>query len=155
MAKPINLKRDSKYMKQQKDRFGENWLAVKNSKDLYNDMPRILRELSKGEIDLDQFGYMFLSNQMLTAVIQYVGDQLTLLHTMNVMFTTHYNVAQGNIDPYQRYIIETVNLKIQMYDYIYSTFQIVARDRTYTPLRRLQTDLSTTYRGLLQNSTQI
>ena len=80
MAKPNNVKRDSKYMKQQKDRYGENFIGVKTPKELYKEMPRIIAELANGYIDIDTYGYVFLSNQFKQAIMTYLPDQLNLLN---------------------------------------------------------------------------
>ena len=92
MAKPNNVKRDSKYMKQQKDRYGENFIGVKTPKELYKEMPRIIAELANGYIDIDTYGYVFLSNQFKQAIMTYLPDQLNLLNILLIQQYLRYEI---------------------------------------------------------------
>ena len=125
MAKPNNVKRDSKYMKQQKDRYGENFIGVKTPKELYKEMPRIIAELANGYIDIDTYGYVFLSNQFKQAIMTYLPDQLNLLNILN-----------------RNYIA-------------YNTMMIVQNTSSYQPIKTLQVELNKNYRGYIQNATTI
>ena len=144
MAKPNNIKRDSKYMKQQKDRYGENFIGVKTPKELYKEMPRIIAELANGYIDKDTYGYIFLS---------YLPDQLNLLNILNRNYVAYNTINQ--INEADVGVWTTITKKIEAYTMIYNTMMIVQNTSSYQPIKTLQVELNKNYRGYIQNATTI
>lgn len=153
MVKPNNIKRDSKYMKQQKDRYGENFIGVKTPKELYKEMPRIIAELANGYIDIDTYGYIFLSNQFKQAIMTFLTDQLNLLNILNRNYIAYNTINQ--INEADVGVWTTITKKIEAYTMIYNTMMIVQNTSSYQPIKTLQVELNKNYRGYIQNATTI
>lgn len=155
MAKPVLNNKKSKYMKQQEEKFGPNFMAVKNPKDMYKDMPRIIAEFVNYNIDINTYGYIFLTTQFLQAAESYCIDQMNLLAVLNRNYDAFIRLNNGMVSEYDVNLIQTIQQKYQAYELIYKTLILVKNTCSYEPMRRLQVELNKQYRGVLQRGTVI
>ena len=122
-------------------------------KDMLRDMPRIFAELGNGSIDIDKYGFIFVSNQFIQAGKQYCQEQLALLNSLYRAYTALYNsggMYQNELDIYNNIVT-----KINMYQYIFNIICIVDQNKSYQPIKKLQYDLSTNYRNFIQRGVTI
>lgn len=153
MKQQQNNKKGSRYIKENENKAGMNFIALKSPKDMLKDMPRIFNELGNGNIDIDKYGFMFVSPQFIQASKQYCQEQLALLNSLYRAFLCLYNsgsMYQNELDLYN-----TIITKINMYQYIYNIICIVEKDKSYQPIKKLQYDLSTIYRNYIQRGVSI
>ena len=151
--KQQNNKKGSKYIKDNESKAGVNFIALKTPKDMLRDMPRIFNELGNGNMDIDKYGFIFVSPQFIQAGTQYCQEQLAILNSLYRAYSALYNsgtMLQNEIDIYN-----TIITKINMYQYIYNIICIVDRDKSYQPMKKLQYDLSTNYRNFIQRGVSI
>ena len=152
MAKP-QQQRKSKYIKQNVDKAGPNFIASKTPRDMLNEMPRILADFANKNIALDEYGYMFLTPQFIQGCKQYCEQQMQILFRLNKGCLAIQQLgAMDNID-YELYC--DINKKYEMYQQIYATIIIVDQQKSYEPMRILQNTLNRSYRNYIQRGTNI
>ncbi len=158
MAKQSPLKQKSRYFEQQQQRSGENFLWMKKASDFTKDMPRILCEFVNYNIDVNKYGYVFTSKQFIEGCEAYCISQMNLLLMMQRNFDAYFYLNGMNRIPCTEYDISTYNFiskKIEAYDMIYKTIQVVRNTCSYQPMIRLQVDLNKSYRQYLQRGSEI
>lgn len=148
-----NINKNSRYMKQQEDKYGPNFIGIKSTKDMYRDMPRIISELSNGNLDVNQYGYIFLTEQFQQSATQYCCDQMNLLAILD----RNYNAFQiiGQLTEFDIDLWTKIKKKYEAYEYIYRTILLVMNTCSYEPMKRLQADLNKNYRNYLQRGVTI
>lgn len=158
MAKQLPLKQKSRYFEQQQQKFGENFMGMKKATDFTKDMSRILCEFVNFNIDVNRYGYIFTSKQFIEGCESYCISQINLLMMMQRNFNAYFYLNGLNNIASSEYDISTfnfINKKLEAYDMIYKTLQIVKDSCSYQPMIRLQVDLNKNYRQYLQRGTEI
>lgn len=80
--RPQNNRKRTNYFQQNIQRFGENFLNMKNANDLEMDSIRVFRDIARGNVDPQKDGQYFLNTQFIESCIS--GASLKLnLHTTN------------------------------------------------------------------------
>lgn len=158
MAKQSPLKQKSRYFEQQQQKGGENFLGMKKASEFTKEMPRILCEFVNYNIDIDKYGYIFTSKKFIEGCEAYCISQLNLLLMMQRNFNAYFYLNAMNQIPCSEYDTSTFNFiskKIEAYDMIYKTLQVVRNTCSYQPMIRLQVDLNKNYRQYLQRGSEI
>lgn len=64
------------YFKNNIERFGDEFLAYKNSTDLKREAPIIFRQIASKKIDLESYGHFFLEKQFLQSCIDVAIEKI-------------------------------------------------------------------------------
>lgn len=152
MAKP-NQQRKSRWVKQNVEKNGLNFMASKTPRDILNEMPRILADFANKNISLDEYGYMFLTPQFIQGCKQYCEQQMQILFRLNKAYLALYQIQ--NMDNIDYEIYCDINKKYEMYQRIYATIIIVESQKSYEPMIVLQDELNRSYRNYIQRGTNI
>lgn len=158
MAKQSPLKQKSRYFEQQQQRGGENFLWMKKAAEFTKEMPRILCEFVNYNIDIEKYGYVFTSKQFIEGCETYCISQLNLLMMMQRNFNAYFYLNNMNQIHCSEYDVSTFNFickKIEAYNIIYNTLQVVRNTCSYQPMIRLQVELNKNYRQYLQRGSEI
>lgn len=155
MAKQAPLKQKSRYFTQQEQKFGENFIGMKKASDFTKDMSRIICEFVNFNIDVNRYGYIFTSKQFIEGCETYLINQQNLLLVMQRNYNAFIMINNGYLSEYDVAQFNFINKKLEAYDMIYKTLQIVKNSCSYQPMIRLQVDLNKNYRQYLQRGTEI
>lgn len=98
MAVPNKSKKQNNYFTQQIKQNGENFINLKDARQLKQDCIRIFRDIAKGKIDPEQEGQFMLVPELLEAAIlaseeKYLFHQISRDGISVLIFTNNNNVS--------------------------------------------------------------
>lgn len=113
--------KNNNYFTQQIQKYGKEFLSMKNPDIIEREAPRIFRELAQGKINLTTYGYHFLDSQFLHSLIKAASEQFTINNISFkgvelLIYQSNMNmqrVEQSVIDVYMMY-----KRRVEAYDII-------------------------------------
>lgn len=150
-----NKKKESKYIERNIQKSGANFMMLKSPIDVMKDAPNIIKELVFGNIDLDKWGSIFILNHYIQGLKQYTTEQYNLLASLDKIYTFANMYGQLSQSEFE-FHTKIIKPKMMVYYNIYATMCNIEMQRSYTPIYKLQQDLSTPYtRELFKNDIRI
>jgi len=137
---------DYNYFTQNIQKFGEEFLLFKNSKDFEREAPIIFRQLARRQIDLGRYGHYFLEKQFLESCIN-VANQKVLFHSASAtglfFYIDNMNKANLYIDPYYLVVHKSHSETAQAYNVVQSNLTMLRDTENLNHLKVLANILST------------
>lgn len=101
-----NKKKNNDYFSQNIQKNGDDFLRMKNSKDIDFESSKIFRDLAKGNIDIEKYGHYFLEKQF-NLSLQSAAYKKAIYY-YNIWNAINYYITQPHI-PTDQNMMETYN----------------------------------------------
>lgn len=117
MKKPQQRKTRPSYFQQNVQRFGPNFLDMKNAEQMQRDAIKIFRDIAMGNINIETDGVYFMNQQLLTCLIKEAQSALNV-HIIHCNGATAL-LYTGQNDPSVRAVLESDQRSAQAYKILY------------------------------------